>query len=72
LVDVIVREDTTSNINMTSLIKINDDVKVLITMASTTKIIRPRIIKGDRAKPATVSKKEAILLLIAKPNRGNE
>lgn len=68
MVDVIVREDTISNINMTSLIKINDDVNVLIAMASTTKTIRPRIIKGDRAKPATVSKKEAILLLIAEPS----
>lgn len=64
LVDVIVNDDTTSNISITSLIKMNDDVKVLITMASTTRIIRPRIIKGDTARLATVSKNETIVLLI--------
>jgi len=68
LVEVIVRDDTTSSINITSLIKINEDVKVLTTMATATRIIRPSIIKGDKAKPATVSKSETSLLLIAKWN----
>jgi hypothetical protein len=68
LVEVIVRDDTTSSINITSLIKINEDVKVLIPTANAAKIIRPRIMNGDRAKPATVSKSVTSLLLIAKWN----
>jgi hypothetical protein len=59
-----VSDDITSSSNSTSLMRMKDDVKVLMSIAAAASISKPIIMIGDNTNPTMVRKIETIAPLI--------
>jgi hypothetical protein len=64
LLEVIVSDDITPSSNSINLMRMKDDVKVLMTIATAASISKPMMIIGANTSPTTVRKIETIAPLI--------